>query len=296
MHGPLEDHPTLVEGGDPPRVEDYLLHPVNLRSAKRLKAGESLSHADAAVSVSWSEETRRSLDAWLRSGDIKALEDLVRANWMAVAHPAVFWQLYHLSRVAHRRDEADVQEDGCVSGDARVGPAGSRKAATKELRRLLTSLCEALLPRYAVKFIERKPRGRRADTRYHSELVMEFQALKEKLVEKPFALLRREGQTEEGFIAQVARVVQDLHVGSWRSYYFPSASMQKLASKPLEPAVSQRIAQAAVRKTGITQNGLVYALLAHYEGTTPDTIRGIIERTPNPYKTARRRPSSPRAR
>src|SRR5688572_25744196 len=130
--GPLEDHPTLEEGGGPDSVEEYLLHPVLLRAARHLRSGVSLGRTDGTVDLRLSDKTAQSISTWLKTGDFKHLQELIRTDWMLFAHPIVFWQVLHLWRVSRRWDEGELAEDGGnIGGGGRVSPAGTHATATQ---------------------------------------------------------------------------------------------------------------------------------------------------------------------
>lgn len=178
--GLFQSRAYSVMGGDsnmpsdqessPATLEEHLLHPVNLKAAKVLKAGgTSTAPNEIALKVRWSPDQAKyiheQLISWLKAGDTNKLLALLRKEPTAIAHPFVFWQIFHFRQILRTPSEEEegrpiwtwkTEGHGQDELDETVLPKGVKPAAHQALQDLLTAWVSRLLPGYAVTQLRRK--------------------------------------------------------------------------------------------------------------------------------------------
>ena len=92
--------PDKASASSSPRL--VLLDPLNLEIADALKAGKTFASPDTvALDISWSPSQLHAIHSqimsWLKNDDQKKVIELLSHERTAIAHPSVFWRLFHLS-------------------------------------------------------------------------------------------------------------------------------------------------------------------------------------------------------
>ncbi len=133
-------------------IEDHLWHPDNLRLAKHLRQGGLLRPA------------LQPFNSALKRGDIEKLAQLLQNQPYAIAHPVVFRQIAHLSKLLRMTGAEELPElyeiGASIDPDEPILPAGAKQAAREALQRLVSAWVRGVLPGHTVERIKfPKPRG-----------------------------------------------------------------------------------------------------------------------------------------
>jgi hypothetical protein len=283
------------------RLADTLLHPATFKIRRGLRAFHTLPQ-ETALTMAWPTETQRRIEAWVKTGDLQVLAELLRASPRAIAHPIVFWQIWHLVEVSRKLDEGDVRKlrewgaGASVDPEEVVNPKGARSMARSALKELMAAWLGGLIPWCTLELkrpSRRRGRPAKWDEMVRLDLLGEYSELRIKLEDVELPL--DPGKSRPRQVGQVALVIQDLHRESWRS-----VETYRVAEEPeydaqgklnlrawrmrrgdLPAGVAKAIAERAMRKRSVAKDRLVYGLLAYYETghvENAEGIRGIIER------------------
>ncbi len=282
-------------------VEDLLLHPKNLEYANILRAGKPLPYPTKTTltlnsTPQLASEVQNHLVAWLKTGDIEQLVQLIKEFPDAIALPEVWNQISHLRSLVRMTSVEDY-----VASKYRIDPPpnqqdfltwGVKPAAEAALQRLLTAWVQGVLPRYTVEPIKYTKRGARRKVDFFDELELlgDFERLLEELHSRPVMDFKlKEGETRESLIERTARMVQEIN-SDW-PYSFdslpppnkPDADKWEwlVVTRPLPENTARAIARQAIKKRNVAKNELIYGLLAYWHFQQHDAlqrVRGIIER------------------
>lgn len=152
-------------------LEEHLFHPVNLKAAKSLRSeGTITAPNEITLKVRWSPNQAKfiheQLTSWLTTGDINKLVKLLREEPVAITHPMVFWQLFHLRQLVRTPSEEEegrrpvwtwkAERHGQDELDEAVLPKGVKPAGHRALLDLLTAWVSRFLPGYAVTQLRQK--------------------------------------------------------------------------------------------------------------------------------------------
>ncbi len=286
-------------------VEDLLLHPKNLECANKLRAGKPLPPYPTKTTLTLNStlqvasEVQNHLVAWLKSGDIEQLVQLIKEFPDAIALPEVSNQISHLGSLVRMTSEEDY-----VASKHRINPPpnqrdfltwGVKPAAEAALQRLLTAWVQGVLPRYTVEPIKYTKRGARRKVDFFDELDLlgDFEMLLEKLERRHFHHFMdfklKEGETRESLIERTAQMVQEINSGCPYSFDSlpppnkPDADEWEwlVVTRPLPEDTARAIARQAIKKRDVAKNELIYGLLAYWhfqQHGALQRVRGIIER------------------
>ena len=280
----------------------HLLHPVNLKAARHLRAGGVLGAPPdkLPLAILWRPEKfqsiRDQISSWLTSGDIGKLADLLRREPTAIAHPAIFWQIFHLChllRMTSEEERADLAAEGySLDPKEEVLQEGVKPAAYTQLQQLLSAWVRALLPGHTVeppKPYIRKGRPPKWSMASRINMLSEFNALRDALNKlegkDSAAIVPKRKETTEAFLLRMARLVQKVNTHTVE--YFASL-MAKRPPARLPNNVALRIARRSIQKDRLSKNNLLYGILAHYwlrDCSKLNTMRGLIEHAEEDYPT-----------
>lgn len=275
-----QKHPSRREAQSK-SVEDLLLHPKNLECAKKLRAGKPLPYPTKTTltlnsTPQVASEVQNHLVAWLKTGDIEQLVQLIKQYPYAIALPEVWNQIFHLRRLVRMTSEEDY-----VASKGRIDPPpnqqdfltwGVKPAAKDALARLLTAWVQGFLPRYTVEPINYTKRGARRKVDFFDELELlgDFEILLEELHSRPVMDFKlKEGETRESLIERTARMIEEISTDS------------SLYAQRLPEDIAGAIARQAIKKRHVAKNELIYGLLAYWhfqQHGALQRVRGIIER------------------
>ena len=297
---PSAEVPVPSPESGPRTIEEHLLHPGNLKGFRHLRAGGVFKHPpESTLTIRWEPKTVERVVSWLSAGDRKALAQLLEANPGLIGHPVVYSQLFHLGWLQRVPDEGNLEE-GYSSPHEYVPPKGTRRAAADALQQLFEALGRGLFPGATVQVRPRKAKGRPRKYKERGSLLAECEGLEEKLAElsesSPAFFRVRAYQSRAALEERLADLVQELHLGSWRSERGETSRVPgepefdasgninlhayeyRIRQQRLPASVTRQIARDAIQKQNVSKRRLIYGLLAHYEHLTIDQIRGMIER------------------
>jgi len=278
-------------------LED-LLHPSCLKDLKTYKSGKkvTLKNTDY-LEIPWSSETLDQINAFLRTGQFENLIALLMASPQTIAHPIIFWQVFHLQKLVRRWDKKELAwlesqselAGGGMDPDEPGLAVETKQAARETLELLLGAWVSRMLPGYTI-VRYKVPKRRGPKTKFTPleviDLTMAFHTLWDKMKSEKedfsgweFVIMKNE--KNPAFVTRTTKTVQKLH---------RIAKIEKGEAVgdilPLPAKTAQSISLHAIEKKGVSkknywvsQRKLLYALFAHYEGCSPDSLRGIIERT-----------------
>lgn len=274
-------------------LEEHLLHPGNLKAAKVLRAGGTFTVPnEIALKVRWSPNQAKfiheQLISWLTTGDTNKLVDLLREEPIAITHPMVFGQLFHLRQVVRMTGEEELAaweaEGYWLDPNEEVLPKGVQPAAYAQLQQLLAAWVRVLLPGHTVEPPKPyRPKGRPPKWSIEARIAMlsEFNTLRDALNklegEDPAALAPKRKESTKAFISRMVHLVQKVNTHTVE--YFASL-MAKRPPAHLPHNVALTIARRSIRKARLSKNNLLYGVLAHYwlhDCRQLDTMRGLIE-------------------
>jgi len=275
-----QKHPSRREAQSK-SVGDLLLHPKNLEYANILRAGKTLPYPTKTTltlnsTPQVASEVQNHLVAWLKTGDIEQLVQLIKKYPYAIALPEVWNQISHLRRLVRMTSEEDY-----VASKYRIDPPpnqqdfltwGVKPAAEAALQRLLTAWVQDVLPRYTVEPIKYTKRGapRKVDFFDELELLGDFETLLEELHSRPVMDFKlKEGETRESLIERTARMIEEISTDS------------SLYAQRLPEDIAGAIARQAIKKRDVAKNELIYGLLTYWhfkQHGALQRVRGIIER------------------
>jgi len=283
-----DKNPKLDNG-----LED-LLRPSCLKDLKTYKSGKkvTLKNTDY-LEIPWSSETLDQINAFLRTGQFENLIALLMASPQTIAHPIIFWQVFHLQKLVRMLDQEDLNWlesiGGGIDPSEQVLPVETKQAAHEKLELLLSAWVSRMLPGYTIarKKVSKRRGPKTKFTPFERvDLVMAFYNLlgemepqKGNFSEWDFE--RKKNERESSFVIRTAEIVQTLH------RIAKVEEGETLANiLPLPDTVAQSISRHAIKKNEtskknykVSKRELLYALFAHYKGCSPDALRGIIERT-----------------
>ncbi len=287
-------------------VEDLLLHPENLEYAKKLRAGKPLPPYPTKTTLTLNStpqvasEVQKHLVAWLKTGDIDQLAQLLKDIPQALALPEVWEQIFYLSRLCCLTSEEDLDLSGSAPAapdQETLLPRGVKPAAKDALARLLTAWVQGVLPRHTVepiKYPKRRGARKKVDPFVEIDLITDFEVVLEKLNQRPLDCRRKGGETLDAWIERTAKVVQDVHLDPAFWYHNlphrPGLDMIQgmftTPASPLPQAEALNIARQAVQKYSVAKDKFIYGLLAYWycrSSKAVGKVRGIIERAEERY-------------
>ena len=256
-----------------------------------------------ALKLPWSPEQVRSirdqLNSWLTNGDTNKLIELLRREPTAIAHPAVFWQLFYLSQLLRQNDADDLKElearGGSYDDSQPVLPSGVKPMAKEFLSKLISAWVSAMLPGHAVehiKFFRRRGRTAKWSTEDRITFLTEFGSLSAALHTIEEAGLAeispKKNEPSTKFMKRMEAVVQRLntHTLEYRcaSIKTPATMTKGAVLKKQRPslpnAVASKIVRQAVRCKRLSKTRLLYGILAHHhlgDYRKIEIVRGLIE-------------------
>src|SRR5262245_17416123 len=158
---PVEPRSTL-----PLAVVDAFLDPPLQDLARQIRGGASLR---AVTQVRWAEATaqhaRTHVEAWLRSGDLAHLYDLLQTDPHALGLPVVVRLVYRLRQLASLVEEEEAGVPVVV--DKEDVPDGACKAAAEALKSLASAVVSGLFK--APGWNSQRPRKRGRPKRHLAE-------------------------------------------------------------------------------------------------------------------------------
>jgi len=250
-------------------------------------------------SVSQLQAIRSQIMSWLKNDKQVEVIELLRRESTAIAHPSVFWQLFHLRGLLRQIDEDDVKafndQGGRYDDDQSVLPSGIKPLAEEFLLKLLSAWISGMLPGHAVirlKPFKRHGRTAKWSTDDRITILTEFGDLSRALngIEEagPAEVALKKNESRAKFLKRMEAVVQRLNTRTLQ-YMFASiktpATMTKGAvlkkKRPFLPkAVASKIVKQAVPDKRLSKNNLLYGILAHHylsDCLEIGTIRGLIK-------------------
>jgi hypothetical protein len=212
-------------------LEEHLFHPVNLKAAKSLRSeGTITAPNEITLKVRWSPNQAKfiheQLTSWLTTGDINKLVKLLREEPVAITHPMVFWQLFHLRQLVRTPSEEEegrrpvwtwkAERHGQDELDEAVLPKGVKPAAHQALQDLLTAWVSRLLPGYAVTELRQKrPKGAPQKWEMDAQLnvLLSFNELRDELtkIDENEFLAPKQGESRVRFLRRMSRIVERLN-------------------------------------------------------------------------------------
>jgi hypothetical protein len=289
----------------PATLEEHLLHPVNLKAAKVLKAGgTSTAPSEIALKVGWSPNQAKYIHeqviSWLKTGDTKKLVALLREEPTAITHPMVFWQLFHLRQVLRMTSEEEraaweAEGYGGLDPKEKVLPEGVKPAAYTQLQQILSAWVRALLPGHTVeppKPYRRRGRNAKWSTNDKITILTEFGELSTALNEieeaGPAEVAPKKNESRAKFLKRMEAVVQRLNthtLENWvASIETPATETKGAVLKKQRPSlpdtVTSKIVRQAVPDKRPSKNKLLYGILAHHylrDCCDIEIMRGLIE-------------------
>jgi len=215
------------------------------------------------------------------------------ASPSTIAHPIIFWQVFHLQKLVRMLDQEDLNWlesiGGGIDPSEQVLPVETKQAAHEKLELLLSAWVSRMLPGYT---IARKKVSKRRGPKTNFtpfelvDLVMVFYTLlgemeSEKDIFSEWDFEIKKNESKPAFVVRAAKIVQKLH---WIAKVEEGEAVGDIL--PLDDKIAQSISRHAIEKKGVSKNNywvsqreLLYALFAHYKHCSPDSLRGIIERT-----------------
>jgi hypothetical protein len=290
----------------PPSLEEQLLHPVNLKIARKLRAGRNISIPNqVSLQIPWSSEQLQSIQdritSWLATGDTNKLIELIRDQPTAIAHPVVFRQIFHLRQIVRTIDEDP--EDPTI-------PPETRRAAGMFLLQILSAWMPQLLPGHTVTRMLPKKRGG-APAKWEKDeqlsLLQEFNELRDALdtigEQCSWPLDPHRGESRARFLQRMCGVVEQLN----RQLPYPYKTYENLNAPllpvpkdfqgdtatwnmlsrtyrryvPLPIDVAKQIVRQGWSTQRLRKDRLLCSLLSyHVLGDTRkwNSIRGVVER------------------
>ena len=268
-----------------PCPDTTLLHPA-LEATKAMVGKKGSTYL---ATSQWDEDTLKPIVAFIRSGNLEALQQEVFQNPFIASHPVVLHQMFHLRKLVRTMDEREfwerVDEGESLNPEQTVISSPLKQQAQKQLHALLSVFVESMCPGHTVqpKTRNEKPGPKKRPTLYVMNLLDECQELLKKMASwHPREFKRQPKESEEDFIERTNGLVSKLHHGYWYSRRPIASSSKDLMgikqhSTCLPAEVERKMMRYARRKTKVSQRPLVYAYLAHFHQKTPTAIRHIIE-------------------
>ncbi len=294
-------------------IPEALLHPAVRKAMELNRAGRQvkLSREDH-LRWEWDSHTIRDVTCFLETGNLDVLRELLWESPDAMAHPVVFWQVFHLRKLARMTDEHQLrrmQLDGAsIDPEEPILPTNVRQAAKDVLKQSLEAWVRSMLPGFTLEPVRpTKRKGAKPKMGYGEDfaLLSEFHDLLAELNNpKQFqedCFERKTTETKKVFVQRTIKLIQRVHASHWRSSIGGVPESKALKAKkseftledlrgihtqkaPLPTDVAEKIAKHAITKKGkVSKRPLLHALFAYYERKTPEAIRGIIERAEGDY-------------
>ena len=289
----------------PSTLKEHLLHPGNLKAAEVLKAGDRITAAnEISLKVSWSPNQAKfiheQLISWLTTADTNKLVQLLREEPIAISHPMVFWQLFHLRqvlRLTSEEERAAWEADGYggLDPNEEVLPEGVKPAAYTQLQQILSAWVRALLPGHTVeppKAYGRRGRNTKWSTDEKITFLTEFGKLREALHEieeaGPAEVAPKKNESRAKFRKRMEAVVQRLNTHTLENWVasietpatWTKGAVLKKQRPSLPNTVTSKIVRQAVPDKRPSKNKLLYGILAHHylrDCCEIEIMRGLIE-------------------
>lgn len=287
-----------------------LLHPITRKGRAILqKTGKVPLDLTSHLKMRWNQETLDQITDFLHSGTPESLARVVARNPFAIAHPVLFWQVFHLRQLVRTLDQEGAKAyqelGGSLEPHEQVISPTLKRAARDGLETILKAWVPQVLPGYTVSPVpSRVRRGAKVKwaERDVMDLLYECHDLLGNMKTWPvMGFKRKELETPSSFLERVCALVHRLnetslraqdvhwdpplsspsHSQNWLIAYKNSKPIKTII--PLSAEVIQKIAQYAIQKKGVSKRRLVCAFLAHFEQTTPKAMERLIERAEGDY-------------
>ena len=245
--------------------------------------------------TNWHPEVVRLLREFLQTGNFARLEEMLRGWSISIKHELVLYQLRHLRKLALMPTEKDRRD--AYEHNASVPPIDETVAEDLKEQALATlcKLLEAWLPGFSVEIREykfKRPRGRPVEM---LDGCYDSQSLRDDFTDLRYfaescgndALKRMPDESPMDFAQRTTNLVQHIHLDfnsipqMCSSQYCCEVAGVDFP-KPLPSEIALNIAHQACQEKIVSVPVLLHELLAHYLYTTPDTIRGRLQRASKP--------------
>ena len=269
-------------------LPEALLHPAVRRAMELTRSGRraKLSPEDR-LKLEWGSETIREVTCFLETGNLDVLRELLWESPDAMAHPVVFWQLFHLRTLARMIDQnqlRNLQKMGAsVAPDEPVLATKVKRAAHEALKTILEAWLRKMLPGFTLEPLRpRKRKGAKPKMGYGEDfaLLTEFNSLLAQLDNpKQFQedwFERKTTETKKAFVQRTIKLAQRVHAGHWRgiegipvqkalkeikgSFDLKDLSGVYSHRSTLPTYVAEGIAKHAITKKGPADNYTAYFL------------------------------------
>lgn len=201
---------------------------------------------DFSLKAQWPPDFQSKLWEFLNKGDLNFLPELLSGYPMAISHPVIEWEIWHLAKLVRLKDTKELQElekeCGWRPDESETILSPSDKATAKALlESILGTAVSKILPGYMV---TQRPKARRAgrkpkhDEGFIFDCFFDFQSHCESLAKifhhhAQSILIRKktfwkpeQGESQSKFYARMQTILNELNNNSWHSRVmtYPSIS------------------------------------------------------------------------